>query len=110
MRERGKRVRIGKSHPIGGIPLSSAVLTLNELADYLKLPPETILNQANQGQLPGRKIEDTWRFLKDAIDDWLRAQDSRTILLQQAGAFSDDPTLEEMRDQIYANRGRSEIE
>jgi hypothetical protein len=98
--------------------MSSAVLTLNELADYLKLPPETILNQANQGQLPGRKIEDTWRFLKDAMtsgrsetnDDWLRAQDSRTILLQQAGAFADDPTLEEMRDQVYANRGRSEIE
>jgi excisionase family DNA binding protein len=90
--------------------MSSAVLTLHELADYLKLPPETILNQANQGQLPGRKIEDTWRFLKDAIDDWLRAQDSRTILLQQAGAFADDPTLEEMRDQIYVNRGRSEVE
>ena len=98
--------------------MSSAVLTLHELADYLKLPPETILNQANQGQLPGRKIEDTWCFFKDAMtsgrsetnDDWLRAQDSRTILLQQAGAFADDSTLEEMRDQIYANRGRSESE
>ena len=98
--------------------MSFAVLTVNELADYLKLPPETILNQANQGQLPGRKIEDTWRFLKEAMtsdrsesnDDWLRAQDSRTILLQQAGAFADDPTLEEMRDQIYANRDRSETE
>jgi excisionase family DNA binding protein len=78
--------------------MNSAVLTLDELADHLKLSAETLLRQADQGKLPGRKIEDTWRFLRDAIDDWLRAQDSRTILLQQAGVFADDPMLEETRD------------
>ncbi|MFM2431232.1 MAG: hypothetical protein RLZZ511_2445 [Cyanobacteriota bacterium] len=90
--------------------MSSAVLTLDELADYLKLPPEMLLRQVNQGKLPGRKIEDTWRFLKDAIDDWLRTQDSRTILLQQAGVFADDPMLPAIRDDIYQQRGRSETE
>ncbi len=50
--------------------MNSAVLTLHELADYLKLPPETILNQANQGQLPGRKIEDTSSQLNSA--QWTR--------------------------------------
>jgi hypothetical protein len=29
--------------------MSSSLLTLEELADYLKLSPEMILNQANQG-------------------------------------------------------------
>jgi excisionase family DNA binding protein len=90
--------------------MSSSILTLEELADYLKLSPEVILNQANQGRLPGRKIEDTWRFLKDAIDDWLRTQDSRMILLQQAGVFADDPALAEIRKTIYENRGRSEVD
>jgi excisionase family DNA binding protein len=90
--------------------MSSAVLTLYELAEYLKLPAETLLHQADQGKLPGRKIEDTWRFLKDAIDDWLRTQDSRAILLQQAGVFADDPMLAEIRHTIYENRGRSETE
>jgi excisionase family DNA binding protein len=61
----------------------SDVFTLEELADYLKLSPEMVLAQANQGKLPGRKIEDTWRFLKTAIDDWLRAQDSRALLRDQ---------------------------
>jgi hypothetical protein len=42
--------------------MSSSILTLEELADYLKLSPEVILNQANQGRLPERKIEDTWRY------------------------------------------------
>jgi excisionase family DNA binding protein len=90
--------------------MSSSILTLEELADYLKLSPEVVLSQANQGRLPGRKIEDTWRFLKDAIDDWLRTQDSRMILLQQAGVFADDPALAEIRKTIYENRGRSEVD
>ncbi|MCI0562470.1 MAG: helix-turn-helix domain-containing protein [Nitrososphaera sp.] len=66
------------------------VLTLEEVADYLRLSKETIERQAIQGQIPGRRIEETWRFLKAAIDDWLRSHDSRTILLQQAGALAAD--------------------
>jgi excisionase family DNA binding protein len=66
------------------------VLTLEEAADYLRLPEETIERQAAQGQIPGRRIEDTWRFLKAAIDDWLRSNDSQTLLLQQAGALANE--------------------
>jgi excisionase family DNA binding protein len=86
------------------------VLTLEEVAHYLRLPQEKIERQAAQGQIPGRRIEDTWRFLKAAIDEWLRSQDSRTILLQQAGALADDESLPALRASIYAERGRSETE
>ena len=84
------------------------VSTLEEVADYLRLPVETVEKQAQRGQLPARRIEDTWRFLKSAIDDWLRSQDSRALLLQQAGALADDETLAELRAAIYQDRGRSE--
>jgi excisionase family DNA binding protein len=86
------------------------VLTLDEVADYLRLPKETIERQVIHGQIPGRKIEDTWRFLRAAIDDWLRSQDSRDILLHQAGALSEDNMLTQLRAEIYAARGRPEIE
>lgn len=86
------------------------VLTLEEVADYLRLPKEIVERQATQGQIPGRRIEDTWRFLKEAINDWLRSQDSRMILLQQAGALATDETLSELRVQIYAARGRPETD
>ena len=86
-----------------------AVLTLDEVAAYLRLPPDLILRQARQGVLPGRQIEDTWRFLKAAIDEWLRSHDSRTVLIQQAGALADDSTLDALRDTIYAARGRPEV-
>jgi excisionase family DNA binding protein len=86
------------------------VLTLEEASRYLRLPKKTIERQAIQGKLPGRCIEKTWRFLKEAIDEWLRSQDSRALLLQQAGAFADDEALPELRAKIYAERGRSETD
>ena len=70
--------------------MQTQVLTIKEVAVYLRLPEEVVLSEAAQGHLPGRKIADTWRFLKDAIDDWLRTQDSRAILISQAGALADD--------------------
>lgn len=86
------------------------VLTLEEAAHYLRLPEEVVERQALRGQIPGRQIENTWRFLKAAIDDWLRGQSSRSILLQQAGIFADDEVLPELRQTIYAQRGRPETE
>lgn len=86
-----------------------AVLTLHEAAAYLQLPSEMVAQQAEAGQIPGRRIDDTWRFLKTAIDRWLY-QDSRQVFLQQAGAFADDETLPLLLQQIYEARGRYELE
>jgi excisionase family DNA binding protein len=86
------------------------VLTLEEVAEYLRLPKETIQREATRGRIPARQIDDTWRFLKVAIDDWLRSRDSRMILLQQAGALVTDETLPQLRAAIYAERGRPEYE
>ena len=86
------------------------VLTLEEVSAYLRLPAETVLRQTLQGNIPGRKIEEYWRFLKDAIDDWLCSQSSRTVLLMQAGALADDDSLAELRATIYQARERSEVD
>lgn len=84
------------------------VLTLEETASYLRMPTETIERVANKGQLPGRRIEDSWRFLREAIDEWLRSSDSRTVLLQQAGALQDDDTVADLLSSVYQQRGRPE--
>jgi excisionase family DNA binding protein len=86
------------------------VLTLDEVAQYLRLPKETIERQAIQGKIPGRRIEETWRFLRKATDQWLQSHDSRDVFLYQAGSLADDETLAELRASIYAERGRSEVE
>jgi excisionase family DNA binding protein len=89
--------------------INPEILTLQEVADYLRLPEEVVERQAILGRLPGRCIEAAWRFHKDAIEEWLKHEDSRTELLQQAGALEDDDTLAALRAAIYAERGRPEI-
>jgi len=69
------------------------VLTLEEASGYLRLSSETVVSQALKGNIPGRKIENDWRFLKSAIDDWLRSKNSSSILLAQAGALADDDSI-----------------
>lgn len=90
--------------------LTKDVLTLEEVAYYLRLPKKTVERQALQGQVPGRQIDGQWRFLKAAVDEWLQSKDNRAVLLGQAGALAGDETLSELRSAIYAERGRPEIE
>lgn len=47
------------------------VLTLEELALYLKLPKSTVYKLVQEGRIPGQKIGKQWRFGKAAIDRWL---------------------------------------
>jgi excisionase family DNA binding protein len=86
------------------------VLTLEEASGYLRLSIETVANLALKGNIPGRKIENDWRFLKSAIDDWLRAKSSSSVLLSQAGVFADDDSLTQLRSSIYQARERPEID
>jgi PTS system nitrogen regulatory IIA component len=47
------------------------VLTLSEIAKYLKVSEKTITRLVQAGELPGAKISNQWRFMRDVIDDWL---------------------------------------
>jgi excisionase family DNA binding protein len=47
------------------------VLTVDELAAWLQTDPETVAKLADDGELPGRKLGDEWRFARDAVLDWL---------------------------------------
>jgi Helix-turn-helix domain len=48
-----------------------SVLTLEEVAEYLRLPIESVREHAVQGLILGNEINGEWRFLKSAIDQWL---------------------------------------
>src|SRR5207247_9873724 len=64
------------------------VLTLEEVADYLRVPKRAVERAVRRGDIPGRRIEDTWRFLRAAIDEWLRAHDTRMLWLEHARELS----------------------
>jgi excisionase family DNA binding protein len=86
------------------------VLTLEEAAGFLRISAQSAEKLATQGTIPGRRIHDEWRFLRSALEDWLRRPDYKQALLNQAGALRDDESLAELRDAIYAARGRPEAD
>ena len=47
------------------------VLTIKELAVYLKISKSTLYKLAQEGRLPGQKVGKHWRFRKATIDRWL---------------------------------------
>ncbi len=55
---------------------SGDVLTIDELAVYLKIPKSTLYKLVREGSVPCQKVSKHWRFHKDAIDSWLKQQPS----------------------------------
>jgi excisionase family DNA binding protein len=51
--------------------LSSPLWTVDDVADYLQLQPETIRSMARRGELPAIKLGKVWRFRKTAIHEML---------------------------------------
>lgn len=54
------------------------VLTIEELAEYLRIPKSTLYKLVREGSVPCQKVGKHWRFHKDAIDAWLKQQPSST--------------------------------
>ena len=48
------------------------IMTLEEVAKYLKMQPQTIYTWAQTGKIPAAKIGKEWRFRKDIIDEWFK--------------------------------------
>ncbi|MCD9501972.1 helix-turn-helix domain-containing protein [Photobacterium phosphoreum] len=50
------------------------ILTLKELASYLKLAEKTAYRLAADGKLPGFKVGGSWRFKREDLEAWIEAQ------------------------------------
>lgn len=46
------------------------VMTLEEVAEYLKVKPQTIYTWAQEKRIPAAKLGKEWRFKKSIIDKW----------------------------------------
>ncbi len=55
-------------------PADNAIMTIGEVADYLKVTERTIYRLAGAKQIPAFKVGGSWRFSKADIDGWIREQ------------------------------------
>jgi len=51
---------------------SDDIMTMDELAEYLKISKSTLYKLAHADKLPGQKIGKRRRFHKDAVDAWVK--------------------------------------
>ena len=59
-----------------GKPMSDQpdeILTIDEVAAYLKAGKRTVYRLAAEGKLPAFKLGGTWRFRRSDLDEWIAA-------------------------------------
>lgn len=57
------------------------IMTLEEVAAYLKLKPQTVYKWAQEEHIPGAKLGKEWRFRKSLLDEWIDS----SIVLSKGG-------------------------
>lgn len=53
------------------INTDSEILTLDEVATYLKAGKRTVYRLAQKGEIPAFKLGGTWRFRHSELDAWI---------------------------------------
>jgi excisionase family DNA binding protein len=57
--------------------MQSDIMTIDEVADYLKLKVKTAYHLAAKGDIPGFKVGGAWRFRRRDIEAWIHHQTNK---------------------------------
>lgn len=67
--------------------MTDQILTLKELAAYLKLAEKTAYKLAAEGKLPGFKVGGSWRFRQSDIQSWIEARKADSKNYNEKGKY-----------------------
>ncbi|WP_086134582.1 methylation-associated defense system helix-turn-helix domain-containing protein MAD1 [Methylocaldum sp. SAD2] len=56
--------------------MNDEILTINEVAEYLKVNERTIYRLAANGEIPAFKVGNSWRFKRAELEAWIAAKQS----------------------------------
>ncbi|MDA3900017.1 MAG: PTS sugar transporter subunit IIA [Spirochaetes bacterium] len=51
--------------------MEDSIMTIEEIAKYIKVSERTVLEWAQKGDIPAGKLGNVWRFQKREIDQWI---------------------------------------
>jgi excisionase family DNA binding protein len=60
------------------------ILTVREVAEYLRMSEAKVYRLANERHLPAIRIGKSWRFRKDLLDEWLSQCTESTLKVDEA--------------------------
>ena len=79
------------------------LLTLQEVASYLKMSQQTIYRMAQQSRIPALKVQSRWRFRRSDIESWLsrgNGTDATHILV-----VDDEPDIADLFVDVLQSNG-----
>ena len=50
---------------------NSDIMTLPEVAEYLRVSEKSVLRMVRRGEIPVAKVASQWRFVRSVVEDWL---------------------------------------
>lgn len=62
--------------------MTDDILTIEEVAKYLRVSDRTVYDWAQKGEIPAGKIGTVWRFKKSEVENWVNAKLSSNSLSQ----------------------------
>ena len=62
--------------------MTDDILTIEEVAKYLRVSDRTVYDWAQKGEIPAGKIGTVWRFKKSEVENWVNAKLSSSSLSQ----------------------------
>ena len=62
-----------------GVNTVTRIMTVDEVARYLGVVPDTIYRKARRGEIPAVKMGKMWRFPKETLDKWLNDSALETV-------------------------------
>lgn len=54
----------------------SDIMTIKEVAEFLKLKEKTAYALAARSDIPGFKVGGSWRFRKSELEKWIKKQEA----------------------------------
>ena len=61
----------------GKATLEGEILTVGEVAHFLRVPKSTVYKLARIGEIPASKIGKHWRFLRHDIQQWMQRRSAQ---------------------------------
>ncbi len=62
--------------------MGDQILTVREVADYLKVNERTVYRMAAAGEIPAFKVGASWRFKFSELEDWMKQRHNQNGLEQ----------------------------
>ena len=77
------------------------IMTLTEVAEYLRLAERTVLRMVHQGKIPCVKVASQWRFVKSFVDDWLLSKMNIKTAKKEKNTSTDMEPISRMINEKY---------